>query len=173
MSEWWKDPKYWNREKRTKEQINVLYPLQKEFDVVSVHDSIRCKESDYDKVLNKIEEIFNKIQFKCTLKNKTEKVMKEEIKQEMKEYNEREQLDLQTVEDNIKLQERKEFLDIVFEEFWAQFVYNELKGKKSYITVYKHKQEVYQLFMDKIDNVKRSELKQILLKQIQTIINTK
>ena len=50
---------------------NVLFELQKEFDVVSVHDSIRCKVSDYDKVLNKIKEIFNKINFKCTLKEKT------------------------------------------------------------------------------------------------------
>ena len=56
---------------------NVLFNLLKEFDVVSVHDSIRCKESDYDKVLNKIQEILNKINFKCKLKQKNNPVCTE------------------------------------------------------------------------------------------------
>jgi hypothetical protein len=62
---------------------NVLFELQKEFDVVSVHDSIRCKVSDYDKVLTKIQNIFNNIEFKCTIKNKN-KQEKTMITQEYK-----------------------------------------------------------------------------------------
>lgn len=58
---------------------NVLYTLLEEgYQVLSVHDSIRCKKSDYEKVLNRILEIFNTINFKCTLKNKTSKDVKNE-----------------------------------------------------------------------------------------------
>jgi hypothetical protein len=57
---------------------NVLLTLLNEgYDVLSVHDSIRCKKTDYEKVLNRINEIFTQINFKCTLKNKSINILEE------------------------------------------------------------------------------------------------
>lgn len=50
---------------------NVLFELMKRYRIVTVHDSVRCKVSDYNNVLEDVNQIFNKINFKCTLNNKT------------------------------------------------------------------------------------------------------
>lgn len=49
---------------------HVYYRLHQKYKLLTVHDAIRCKESDYENVLNDVKKIFKEINFKCLMRNK-------------------------------------------------------------------------------------------------------
>lgn len=109
---------------------NVLFKLMKKYRVVTVHDSVRCKVSDYNNVLREIQEIFNTLNFKCTLNNKTNT---EDISEPVIESNI--ESNTNTLEDIESTQMETETIDYVMKKQLRDSIINKLSKMYNYSMV--------------------------------------